>query len=99
MKPMYKALSLTVVVLALTVFAGRPLAEEARKVPSPDALLKLLAKAGKPGPEHKKLEPFVGEWTFTLKVWTNPSESPAVLKGTVQRKWIMGGRFILETAR
>ena len=74
-------------------------AGESKAPPSPEALLKAIADAGKPGPEHKKLEPFVGQWTFTMKFWTDPSQPPAVLKGTIERKWIMDGRFVQETAR
>jgi Protein of unknown function (DUF1579) len=74
-------------------------ADEPKTPPSPQALLQALAEAGKPGPEHKKLEPFVGQWTFTLKLWTDPNQSPAELKGTIERKWIMDGRFVQETAR
>src|SRR5262245_20894808 len=66
--------------------------------PSPEDLLKALAEAGKPGPEHKKLQPLVGQWTFTMKLWTDPSQPPAELNGTIERKWIMDGRFIQETA-
>jgi hypothetical protein len=92
--------ALTVTLLALLVLAGVNRAEEAKKTPpSPKDLLKAMAENGKPGPEHKKLEPFVGDWTFTLKVWTNPSESPAQLTGTVERKWVMGGRFVQETVK
>jgi hypothetical protein len=74
-------------------------ADEPKTPPSPDALLKALAEAGKPGAEHRKLEPFVGQWTFTLKLWTDPKQAPAELKGTIERKWIMDGRFVQETAR
>src|SRR5262249_45056223 len=74
-------------------------AGEPKQPPSPEALLKALAEAGKPGPEHKKLEPFVGQWTFTMKLWTDPSQPPAELKGTIERKWIMDRRFVQETAR
>jgi len=81
------------------VLANLSLAQDAKAPPSPEALLKALAEAGKPGVEHKKLEPFVGQWTFTMKLWTDPSQTPAELKGTIERKWIMGGRFVQETAR
>jgi Protein of unknown function (DUF1579) len=74
-------------------------ADEPKTPPSPDELLKALAEKGKPGAEHKKLEPFVGQWTFTMKLWTDPSQPPAELKGRIERKWIMDGRFIQETAR
>src|SRR5262245_9615414 len=74
-------------------------ADEPKTPPTPEALLKALAEAGKPGAEHKKLEPFVGQWTFTMKLWTDPSQPPAELKGASERKWIMDGRFIQESAR
>jgi hypothetical protein len=88
---------------ALALLAGVLLhvtqANEPKALPNPEAFLKALAEAGKPGPEHKKLQPFVGQWTFTMKFWTDPSQPPAELKGTIERKWIMDGRFIQETAR
>jgi hypothetical protein len=74
-------------------------AGEPKAPPSPEALLKALAEAGKPGPEHKKLQPFVGDWTLTVKLWTDPSQPPAELYGTVERKWIMDGRFLQETVK
>src|SRR5262249_15813738 len=47
----------------------------------------------------KKLQPFVGDWTFTLKLWSDPSQPPAELTGTIERQWIMGGRFVQETVK
>jgi hypothetical protein len=74
-------------------------AEEPKAPPSPTELLKALEEAGKPGAEHKKLQPFVGQWTFTMKLWTDANQPPAEVKGTIERKWIMDGRFVQETAR
>jgi hypothetical protein len=34
-----------------------------------------------------------------MKLWTDPNQAPAELKGTIERKWIMDGRFVQETAR
>jgi hypothetical protein len=85
--------------LLLGVMIQATQADQPKPPPSPEALLKALAEAGKPGVEHKKLEPFVGQWTFTLKLWTDPEQSPAELKGTIERKWILDGRFVQETAR
>ena len=94
---------LTCAAAVLALFAGVLLlatqAGAQEKPPSPQELLKALAEAGKPGPEHKKLQPLVGQWTFTMKMWTDPSQPPAELKGTIERKWIMDGRFVQETAR
>jgi hypothetical protein len=74
-------------------------ADEPKTPPSPEALLKALEEAGKPGPEHLKLQPLVGQWKFTMRFWTDPSQPPAEVTGTIERKWIMDGRFIQETAR
>ena len=85
------ALALVLGLLVQATPAGEP-----KTPPSPDELLKALAEAGKPGPEHKKLQPFVGQWTFTMKLWSDPSQPPAEFKGRIERKWIMDGRFIQE---
>jgi hypothetical protein len=100
MKPTVRAIALIVALgIGLSVLPGRTWAQD-RKVPdSPAALLKALAEAGKPGPEHKKLEPFVGSWTLTVRLWTDPNQPPAEAKGTVERKWILGGRFVQESAK
>jgi hypothetical protein len=89
----------TVLALMLTLVVGLTQASDKKAPPSPQELLKALAEAGKPGPEHKKLQPFVGNWTFTMKVWTDPSQAPAELKGSIERKWIMDGRFVCESVR
>lgn len=84
------------VALALCVAVGSLPAADA---PTPAAVLKALAEAGRPGAEHEKLQPFIGNWTFTMKMWTDPSQPPAVLKGEIDREWVMGGRFVQESVR
>jgi len=86
-------------VAVVLVLSGPGWAQEAKTPPSPADVLKLLADSGKPGPEHQKLQPLVGNWKFTVKLWTDPSQSPAELKGTAERKWIMDGRFVQETVK
>src|SRR5262245_22701405 len=83
--------------LLLMSTVGLAWQDDAKRPPSPDSVLKALAEAGKPGIEHKKLQPFVGDWNVTLRLWTDPSQPPAELKGTAERKWILGGRFVQET--
>jgi hypothetical protein len=98
MKAIPKVVGAAALALLLGVLFQVTRADEPKTLPSPEALLKALAEAGKPGAEHKKLEPFVGQWTFTMKFWTDPKQDPAELKGTIERKWIMEGRFVQETA-
>ncbi len=98
MKATLIAIGLVVVLaIGLTVLAGLARADDSKVPRSPDAVLAALVEAGKPGPEHKKLEPFVGDWSVTIKMWTDPSQAPAEITGNVERKWIMGGRFVQET--
>src|SRR5713226_7119844 len=100
MKAFLKTASVaTALALMLTLLVGLTQAGDKKAPASPQDLLKALAEAGKPGAEHKKLQPFVGNWTFTMNVWSDPSQPPAKLKGAIERKWIMDGRFVQETLR
>src|SRR5262249_47638878 len=102
MRAISNVVAMTVAIAVLALWVGGTRAEEAKAAkaaPSPNDLIKALAEAGKPGAEHKKLEPFVGAWTFTMKIWTDPSQPPAELKGTIERKWILGGRFVQERVK
>ena len=49
-----------------------------------------------PGAEHKKLDPLAGSWTFTAKMWMDPSKPPSESKGTSENKWIMDGRYLSQ---
>lgn len=60
----------------------------------------LLAAAGaegppsEPGEEHKRLAPFVGSWSATIKAWSSPDAPPAVFEGGAEFRWALGGRFV-----
>jgi hypothetical protein len=58
--------------------------------------LKKIEEAGKPGPEHAKLQPLAGTWDYTAKCTMDPAQPPIETKGTIERKWIFGGRFLEE---
>jgi hypothetical protein len=64
--------------------------------PSPEKIMELVVKLGTPGPQHKLLEPMVGEFTCKVKIYMAPGKPPVESEGTVSRKWILGGRFIQE---
>lgn len=82
--------------LALALLAGLSLAQDAKNPPSTAEIAKLMAEAGKPGPEHGKLEPLVGSWTYTARFWMEPGKPPMETQGTIERKWILGGRYLEE---
>jgi Protein of unknown function (DUF1579) len=100
MKRMVKVLGMTAALaLGLLLVTGLTRAQDVKNIPNPEDLLKILAENGKPSAQHQKLQPFVGDWNVTVRFWTNPSQPPAELNGTVERKWIMGGRFIQESVK
>jgi len=54
-------------------------------------------KLASPSDGHKKLEPLIGKWKHTSKVWMGGPGSQAMEStGTTERKWILGGRYVLE---
>ena len=66
----------------------------------PDAdkqeMLKKMETAGKPGPSHKALETFVGNWKAEVKCWMEPGAEPKISHGTAKTKWILNGHFLEE---
>jgi hypothetical protein len=53
-------------------------------------------KLAQPGPEHKRLNALDGSWDCAVKIWMDPKAPPTESKGTIERKWIMGGRYLEE---
>ena len=64
------------------------------------AMMQEFMKLAAPGDGHKKLEPLIGKWKHTSKVFAGGPVSPAMESiGTTERKWVLGGRYILEEHR
>ena len=59
---------------------------------SPEAQAMMAAMS--PGPEHQRLARMVGDWTFTNKMWMDPSAPPAEGSGTMHAEMILGGRYV-----
>jgi hypothetical protein len=59
-------------------------------------MMEAWMKHATPGPAHKLLEPTIGSWTYTGQLWMEPGAPPTDMKGTGERKWILGGRFVQE---
>jgi hypothetical protein len=52
-----------------------------------------------PGDGHKALESMVGTWDYTVTWWETPESQPQKSTGSSEVKWIMGGRFLEQTAK
>jgi len=57
---------------------------------------KKMEAAGTPGPAHKALEAFVGNWKAEVKCWMEPGGSPNVSQGTAKTSWTLNGHFLEE---
>ena len=64
----------------------------------PAAMEKMKA-ATSPNDNHKALDPFIGNWTYTAKFWMPGSEKAEESSGTSSAEWIYGGRFIKDTVK
>jgi hypothetical protein len=66
--------------------------------PSAEEMQKMMAQMmelSKTGENHKLLAEMAGSWTYTVKMWMDPTGKPQESKGTATRKAIMDGRFML----
>lgn len=88
------------VLMCVPVLAQQPGQDKGQEKPpagmppmdSPE--MQAMMAAMSPGPEHKKLARMAGDWTFTNKMWMDPSAPPAEGSGTVHAEMILGGRYV-----
>ncbi len=64
-----------------------------------DPMMKLMQEMSAPGKEHETLKPLVGSFTCTTKIHGAPGGEPVESTGTVERKWILGNRYIQEEVK
>ena len=57
-------------------------------------MMKKMEAAGTPGPAHKALEAFVGNWEADVKCWMEPGGAPQVSQATAKACWTLNGRFV-----
>lgn len=48
------------------------------------------------GPGHARLDPLVGLWDTTTRVFGDLGTRPVEVDGSVEKHWVLGGRFIRE---
>ena len=58
-------------------------------------MMEQMMELGKPGENHKLLAGMAGNWTYTVKMWMDPTAKSQESKGTATRKAIMDGRFFV----
>lgn len=61
-----------------------------------EKMMAQMMELSKPGENHKLLADMAGSWTYTVKMWMDPSSTkPEESKGTATRKEMFGGRFFI----
>ena len=66
--------------------------------PSEEEMMKMMMENAKLNENHKLLAELAGNWTYTVKMWMDPSAPPSESKGTATRKAEMGGRYFVMDA-
>jgi hypothetical protein len=61
-----------------------------------EEMMKKAQAAGTPGPAHKALDAFVGNWKADVKCSMGEGSESNNSQGTATTKWILGGRFVAE---
>src|SRR5262245_31487326 len=87
-----------IALVTLVALAAAPALADDKK-PDMAAMMAAWAKHATPGPEQKKLDPWVGSWTFTIKMWMDPDAPPTESTGTAERKWELDGRFLRDDTK
>ena len=64
-----------------------------------ESMMKMMQEMSAPGKEHEALKPLVGSFTCTTKIIMEPGAPPTESSGTVDRKWILGNRYIQEDVK
>ena len=91
--------------LALLVFLAPALAlgdssepprENTAEVDSDEDLDSWISSLGEPGEGHEVLEGLVGSWEGKGSIWDSPGSDPIPITATVERHWVLGGRFLRE---
>jgi hypothetical protein len=88
--------ALVVGTLAVGLALASEKSDSKKTDPKMEEMMKKVEAAGKPGAEHKALEPLVGDWNAEVKMWMAPDAPPNVTKGSAKSKWILGGRFVQQ---
>ncbi|HEV7667553.1 MAG TPA: DUF1579 domain-containing protein [Thermoanaerobaculia bacterium] len=92
-----KRLSLLALATLLAIPAATAFAADPPAAPDMAAMMEAMAKAGKPGEQHKVIGKYVGDWTYSIKMWMDPNGPPSELSGTMHAEPMFGGRYVAST--
>jgi hypothetical protein len=92
------SLSLSCLAVGTTGWAAEPKQDKPAGAPAMSAAdLEAMTKAATPGEPHKLLARYIGDWTYTQKMWMAPGQPPAEAGGTMHAEAKMDGRYVEHT--
>lgn len=93
-RPFAAALSLLALTTVPAMAQDQP-KEGAPAVGGPE--MEAFMKAITPGEPHKHIARYAGDWTYTGKMWMDPSQPPMESTGTMHGEMVLGGRYAQTT--
>lgn len=77
---------------------GTPAAKPAAAPAKPDeaTMMAAMAKQAEVTDNHRKLKSLVGKWQTTSRMWMAPDQKPVETKGSAEKHFILGDRFVQE---
>jgi hypothetical protein len=73
---------------------GKPEPGKPGAGPTKEEMKKMMTEMAATGPEHKRMEAWVGKWTAACKWWMDPTAEPELSKGTSESAWALPGRYV-----
>ncbi len=71
--------------------------ETARVAMDPKEMWTAYMRLATPTENHRALAPLVGRFTLVSKSWMDADSAPEEMRGTMENRWILGGRFVQGT--
>lgn len=67
--------------------------------PDMSAMMEEMKKMSAPEKEHDALKPMAGSFSCVTKIYPAPGAPPMESTGTVERKWMLGNRYLAEDVK
>jgi len=81
----------------VTALVGsRVLSQDAEKQGEVDPMMAKMMEYAATGEHHAHLKVLEGDWNCKVKFWMAPDTEPQESTGTMERKWMLGGRYLRE---
>jgi hypothetical protein len=95
----YRQLIGCVCLVVVTAAITSQVVSQDQKGQMPQGEMPEWMKYSLPGEHHKAMEPMLGKWEYTSKIWMDPAQPPMESPGTIEYKSILDGRYIVGKYR